>query len=239
MKRMRRFLHSSSRGKNVGLHSTTHREIQLLTTLRHPNITHIVDSFILEDGTVIVFFPIVAHDLSALQRTKRDAFGVRQSGLLPLPVVKCIFRQLLEAVAHIHAHKVIHRDIKPSNIMVDHNGIVSLIDFGWARYQRIKGQMTGNPCNIVYRAPEMIANPYFASHYDFSVDVWCCGCVLFELLTGSRFITASNEMDTLRCIQDWLGAPPAKSAIYRSKSVLFGFDNKRQISLVNGAICID
>lgn len=80
------------------------------------------------------------------------------SSRLPLSVVKCIFKQILNGVSYLHRHKIIHRDLKPSNIMLSHNGIVSIIDFGWSRFCTSvrHGKMTGPPCNLSYRPPEVM-----------------------------------------------------------------------------------
>ena len=47
--------------------------------------------------------------------------------------IKCIFKQLLEALAYMHHEKYIHRDIKSSNILIDRNFRLKLADFGLAR----------------------------------------------------------------------------------------------------------
>lgn len=114
------------------------------------------------------------------------------SSRISLSAVKCIFKQILSGVAYLHRHKIIHRDLKPSNIMLHHNGIVNIIDFGWSRYctSARHGKMTGPPCNLSYRPPEVMlksntnklsasASPTYSCHYDFGVDIWCCGCILF------------------------------------------------------------
>lgn len=48
-------------------------------------------------------------------------------------VCKQILWQTLQAVSYCHKHNCIHRDIKPENILLTHNGVVKLCDFGFAR----------------------------------------------------------------------------------------------------------
>lgn len=217
MKRMRRLLHS--RGRSLfGLHDTTVRELQLLTTLSHPNIVPVLGYHILEDGTLIMFMPMMTYDTVSLQSHWQGASGPgsgRRSGQrrASLPVIKCVFRQLLEAVAYLHRHKVIHRDIKANNIMLTMEGVVRLIDFGWSRYRAAGNRaMTASPCIVSCRPPEVLAGGVGTTRYDFGLDLWCCGCVLFAMLSGGvPLVNAQSEREALRAIFDWLGAPPQDS----------------------------
>ena len=40
---------------------------------------------------------------------------------------------MLEGLAHLSKHGIMHRDMKPANLMLNKNGILKIIDFGWAR----------------------------------------------------------------------------------------------------------
>ncbi|KPI85536.1 putative protein kinase putative cyclin-dependent protein kinase [Leptomonas seymouri] len=222
MKRMHRLL--SRRRTSLGIHNTTFREVKLLTTLCHPNIVQMMDYHILSDGSLVLLMPVIAHDLASLIRrwpadmpasssSASPAAAHAGPARMPLHVVKCIFRQLLAGVSYLHQHKVIHRDLKPSNVMVDHAGIVKLIDFGWSRFCAPAGAMTGPPCITAFRPPELLVGVH--DDYDFSVDLWCCGCILFEMLTGGiSFCRSRYEADCLANIIDWLGSPSPTSATY-------------------------
>lgn len=218
MKRVFRVLHPQGRTL-FGVHNTTFRELQLLTTLSHCNVLGLVDYHFLMDGSLLLLLPLVAHDCVSLMRhwpRPSDSHQPSQcSGRMPLPVVKCIFAQVLDGVAYLHKRKVIHRDLKPSNVMIDYDGTVKLIDFGWSRFitSEPNGRMTGPPCSVHYRPPELLLHR--SARYDFSVDVWCCGCVLFELLTaGTLLVPGRTEREALDCIIDWLGSPTPDSRVY-------------------------
>lgn len=219
MKRMFRFLHSPGGGM-LGLHNTTCRELSLLTSLEHPNIVSVVDYHILLDGTLILLMPVIAFDFICVIRPEGRLRPVTLR--VPLPTAKCYFRQLLSAVAYLHRRRVVHRDIKLSNLMVDADGTLKLIDYGWSCVlpQSAGARMTGPIGALTYRPPEVLVGGRYATHYDRSVDLWGCGCILFEMLTdGLKFVTAKTEAEAAAGIVDWLGSPAADSTVYTGKEV--------------------
>ena len=108
-------------------------EIQILNYLRqdrlmHPNIIRMWDFF--DDGHnfYIEMIPIslLGTDLFDLIET-RDGISEKES--------RRIFIQLTNAIHHLHLKAlIVHRDIKDENVVVYHNGITKLIDFGGAAY---------------------------------------------------------------------------------------------------------
>jgi serine/threonine protein kinase len=47
--------------------------------------------------------------------------------------VNKLLQKILEALSYIHGHDILHRDISPDNIIIDHDNLPVLIDFGAAR----------------------------------------------------------------------------------------------------------
>ncbi|RNF04354.1 putative protein kinase, putative,cyclin-dependent protein kinase [Trypanosoma conorhini] len=238
MKRMQ-LLRGAGR-RVMGLCNTTSRELNLLRILKHKNIVDLFDYHVVPDGTLIALMPVVAYDLVSLIRLWRNGGprGEPSAGRMPLPTIKCIFYQLLTGLAYLHKERVIHRDVKPSNVMIDEKGVVKIIDFGWARFcpARWRGPMTGPPCPVTYRPPEVLLGGKHALNYDASVDLWCCGCILFEMLSGGKmFINARSEVEAVAAITDWLGSPSTKSALYygRTGSSLIRFKENQPSHLAH------
>jgi serine/threonine-protein kinase len=120
----------------------------------------------------------------------------------PLTVARAaeITKQVLSGLAHAHELDIVHRDIKPANIMVgDQAGLgesVKILDFGLARLRGAPGGLTvgiavGTPS---YMAPEQIIN----DNVDARTDLYACGVLLFEMLTGGKPYVADEPLDVLR-----------------------------------------
>ena len=105
--------------------------------------------------------------------------------------LKFYIANILLAFEFMHSKDILYRDLKPENILISNDGYIKLGDFGFAKLIPHKtpcGEEVTKTYTIVgspeYMAPEMISQV----GYDQSVDYWCLGCLMFELLfAGSLF----------------------------------------------------
>ncbi|XP_062898273.1 cGMP-dependent protein kinase 2 [Mobula hypostoma] len=101
-----------------------------------------------------------------------------------------------EAFDYLHHIGVVYRDLKPENLMLDTEGYIKLVDFGFAK-KIGRGQKTWTFCGTAeYVAPEIILN----KGHDFGVDFWSLGILVFELLTGSPPFSGYDQMMTYNLI---------------------------------------
>ncbi|HEY1265060.1 MAG TPA: protein kinase, partial [Terriglobales bacterium] len=150
-------------------------ERQILASLDHPNIAHLLDGGTTEDGIPYLVMELIegepvdqycdAHSLTVTERLQ-------------------LFRQVCGAVHYAHQRLVIHRDIKPSNILVTSEGVPKLLDFGIAK---ILDPAAGAEATLLqpltpgYASPEQIRGEPITT----ASDVYSLGVVLYQLLTGS------------------------------------------------------
>ena len=153
-------------------------EAMAMAKLEHPHCASVLDVGIHDDR------PYVVMDFVSGQNLK----DVVAEGPQPIPRATEIVRQVLSGLAHAHEHGIIHRDIKPANLVLsqktglgDH---VKILDFGLARLHDTGQNLTtgivvGTPA---YMAPEQIRG----QPLDHRADLYACGILLFELLTGHK-----------------------------------------------------
>lgn len=147
-------------------------EAQAAGRLLHPNIVSVHEFG--EDGPDRFLVMEYVEGVSLLELT---AHGRR----LPLDDVASVMLQLLDALDAAHAQGVWHRDVKPANLLVTAAGRLKVTDFGIARIESAAlthhTTILGSPG---YMAPER----YTDDAPDSRVDIFACGVLLYELLTG-------------------------------------------------------
>lgn len=81
----------------------------------------------------------------------------------------------------MHQLGICHRDLKPENILLK-EGEVKICDVGSSKIIDFGEKKMNTPYIVsrYYRAPELILA---CNKYDFSIDIWATGCIIFELLT--------------------------------------------------------
>jgi len=188
-------------------------EARAASALNHPNILTIYEVGV-NDGTHFIATEYIGG------QTIRQLIS---AGELTLGQVLDIATQLLSGLSAAHAAGIVHRDIKPENIMRRDDGSIRILDFGIAKLmeapssdvttatfapnQTQTGALMGT---IGYVSPEQVRG----LPVDERTDIWSCGVVLHEMLTGQRPFAGVTNADTIVAI---LERPPASLFVSDSK----------------------
>ena len=182
------------------------QERQILARLEHPNIAHLMDGGVTDDG-----LPWFA--LEHIEGTPITTYCERRNESLRGTLG--LFVQACRAVQFAHANLVIHRDLKPGNILVSERGLVKLLDFGIAKLldpadaapseERTLGFL--RLMTPIYAAPEQVRGlaPTTAT------DEYSLGVVLYELLTGEKPYrkAGGSAEEARRAILEEIPEPPS------------------------------
>ncbi|KAM7472124.1 hypothetical protein LguiA_010307 [Lonicera macranthoides] len=167
------------------LHHQLKREMEIQTSLRHPNVLRLFGWF--HDDERIYLILEYAHGGELYRQ-------LRKHGHLSEKQAATYISSLTQALACCHEKGVIHRDIKPENLLLDHEGVLKIADFGWSVQSRSKRHtMCGT---LDYLAPEMVEN----KAHDYAVDNWTLGILCYEFLCGSPPFEAESQADTFKRI---------------------------------------
>ncbi|MCC6643991.1 MAG: serine/threonine protein kinase [Polyangiaceae bacterium] len=180
------------------------REARAASVLNHPNICQVFDFGALPDG----------RPYFTMERLYGETLGERieREGALPFFEVIDIVIQALAGLGAAHKKGIIHRDVKPENVfLVAREGkpaFVKLLDFGVAKAQPADDAPPSDDTTQITRTGVVMGTPYYMApeqalgdrHFDPRVDLWSCGVLLYEAVTGKRPFGATTHHALLQAI---------------------------------------
>lgn len=150
------------------------REAKSVARLSHPNVVGVYDQ-----GAEGAYVYLAMEYIAGC--TLRDV--LRERGALQPRAALDILEPVLAALGAAHRAGFVHRDMKPENVLIGDDGRVKVADFGLVRAVDTVTNTTGTVLGTVsYLAPEQIEH----GTADTRVDVYACGVVLYEMLTGAK-----------------------------------------------------
>lgn len=177
-----------------GFPITSLREINTLLKGQHPNIVTVREIVVGSNmDKIFIVMDYVEHDLKSLMETMKN----KGQNFLP-GEVKCLIKQLLQAIGHLHDNWILHRDLKTSNLLLSHKGILKVGDFGLAReYGSPLKHYTSLVVTLWYRAPELLL---CTKEYSTPIDIWSVGCIFAEFMLMGALFPGKSEIDQLNKI---------------------------------------
>jgi len=185
-------------------------EARLAMRLNHANITQVFDVGRAQDTYFLVMELVDGLNVRRMMQISAEK-GYR----VPIEISLLVIIGVCEALAHAHEAKdqagkalnIVHRDVSPPNILVSRQGEVKITDFGLAKAAShleitdpgvVKGKFS-------YLAPEAAEG----KEVDSRADIFSCGIVLHEMLTGRRLFMGKTDLETVDLVRQCHVPPPS------------------------------
>ncbi|MEO6083634.1 MAG: Stk1 family PASTA domain-containing Ser/Thr kinase [Umezawaea sp.] len=154
------------------------QEARTAARLKHPGIVAVHDQGVdraSSDGEhVFLIMELIEGG------TLRDL--ITERGTLSTPLALSALEPVLSALAAAHQAGLVHRDVKPENVLIGHDGVVKVADFGLVRAVASVSTTSDSTIlgTVAYLSPEQVAT----GAADSRSDVYAAGIMLYEMLTG-------------------------------------------------------
>ncbi|MBN3315798.1 NUAK1 kinase, partial [Atractosteus spatula] len=176
------------------------REIEIMSSLRHPHIISVYEVFENKDKIVIVMEYASKGELYDYI-SERRRLSERET--------RHFFRQIVSAVHYCHKNGVVHRDLKLENVLLDENGNIKvsrLSSVALGRADRLLQTFCGSP---LYASPEIVnGRPYRGPE----VDSWALGVLLYTLVYGTMPFDGGDHKNLIRQISNGEYREPTQSS---------------------------
>jgi eukaryotic-like serine/threonine-protein kinase len=175
--------------EDQGVHRRFLDEAKVVVRLNHANLVQVFDAGRVDDEYYLAMELVEGKDLRAVWN--RCAQLHRR---IPVEVAIFVIREILRGLEYAHdalGLDLVHRDISPPNLLLGYRGEVKLTDFGLAK-SAIKREMT-SPGVVFGRYSYLAPEQAKGLPADRRTDIYACGIVLWELLTGRQLFPSAGR----------------------------------------------
>lgn len=158
------------------------REVEIMSRLRHPNITSFYGACLEEGHACLV--------MEYMENSSLDKFLDGK----PVPLDKQLpfGLEIAKGLAYLHNRHVIHRDLKSANILVNASGIPKLADFGLSKIDAVSVRTARERSQAIgWLAPECFK---FKFEYTQASDIYSLGVILWEIATGKTPVADEGRL---------------------------------------------
>ena len=162
-----------------------YREVQSAGSLQHPNIVTLYDLGEVDSSLYVAMEFVQGENLQGIIDLRVP---------IPLAAKLKLVQQLGEGLGYAHKHGVIHRGVRPANLLVTHDGIVKILDFGIAHLESANLAQAGKFLGTLnYASPEQIND----GPIDSRSDLWAVAAVFYEFIAYQKAFEGSNIAATV------------------------------------------
>jgi len=208
-----------------------HERAILADVAGHPFITNLLASFADHDSLYMLLDYVPGGEIFSYLRKLRR---------FDEPTARFYAAEIVLVLEYLHEHQggVAYRDLKPENLLLDEDGHIKLVDFGFAKrlgYQGDRPVETYTLCGTPeYLAPEVIHNKGHTA----AVDWWALGILLYEFLTGYPPFWHQNPIEIYKQIVEKPVLFPQEPAIsHEAKDLiksLCTIDRSKRLGNISG-----
>ena len=172
-------------------------EVNILRDIDHKHVVKYYDTIIVREQQKI--YLIIEHcekgDLGALIDTYK-----KKKKRMDEAFIWSVLGQILLALQSCHNREevILHRDLKPANILLDHDLVVKVADFGLAAVVNSDSVACSRVGTPLYMAPEQIQG----AGYTAKSDIWALGCIVYEMSALKPPFDANNQVELAACIRE-------------------------------------
>jgi serine/threonine protein kinase len=175
-------------------------EINILKTLKHKeqnHITKLVEYFFFRKNLYMVFN---LYDITLQDYIYNSNLNSNLNSNINSNLDSNYIKQIVSGIQFLNLNHIIHADIKPNNIVFKDNTYqkIMLIDFGNSiTFDTITTYYNKTIQTISYRSPEICINNLCTvkQHFNYKIDIWSVGCVLYELIFKKRLFENTKNID--------------------------------------------
>lgn len=150
-------------------------EIKLLHKLNHNNIVRVFNYYMYENtytGFVLMEY---------INGTNIDEYIKNNPEM-----IDDIFEQTINGFTYLEEQKILHRDIRPTNILVDNNGFVKIIDFGFGKQALTPNDFDRSFSSLNWWCP--LPMDFQTQTYDFQTELYFIGKLFEKLISDNDII---------------------------------------------------